>query len=334
MGEVAKILKDHTRYFVVVSIEEALMLRARGIKNAILVLGNYDGSDKRAFCEAVSKNIELAVYSAEVLKHITAATQKAAKQALVHIKIDTGMSRFGVPLKEAIKFIYYAAKLKEIQIRGIYSHFAASDENEEFTRIQADRFGKNLAALKKKNISIPHQHIRNTAGSFLEDIPGNAARVGIGLYGLYPSLWSKQAIQKRNSTFFLQPALSWKTKIIQIKEVEKGTGVSYGCTYTVKEDSRLALVPVGYWDGYDRGLSNRGVVLVCGKRVPVVGRVCMNQTIVDVSNIPRAYVGQEVVLLGKSGRETITADDIAKLLGTINYEVVTRINPLIPRKVV
>lgn len=261
------------------------------------------------------------MYNKEGLKRIAVAARKAEMRAFVHIKIDTGMSRFGVSLKEAIPFILSAAKLEEIKLRGIYSHFAASDEDAEFTKMQACRFQKVLDALQKKNVSIPLRHINNTAGCFLEGIPGNAARVGIGLYGLYPA-------------FSLQPALAWKAKIIQIKEAQKGDAVSYGCAYTALKRMRLALLAIGYWDGFDRGLSNRGAVLVRGVRCPVVGRVCMNQTIIDVTEIPRVSVGMEVVLLGKSGKEIITADDIAKLLNTINYEVVTRINPLIPRAVV
>jgi alanine racemase len=198
----------------------------------------------------------MAVYSTEVLKRIASAARKAKKQARVHIKIDTGMSRFGIDAKGAMEYIHNAAKHKEIQIRGIYSHFASSDEDSKFTRIQADRFQKIIAALKKKKVSIPYQHIQNTAGCFLEGMPGNAARAGIGLYGLYPSLWSKKIIQKRDPSFSLQPALSWKTKILQIKEVKKGTSVSYGCTHILKKNSRLALIPLGYWDGFDRGRSN------------------------------------------------------------------------------
>jgi alanine racemase len=151
---------------------------------------------------------------------------------------------------------------------------------------------------------------------------------------MYPSLWSKRVVQKRYPAFSLQHALLWKTKILQIKEVKKGISVSYGCTHILKKNSRLALIPLGYGDGFDRGLSNRGEVLVCGNRAPIVGRVCMNQTVIDVSKIPEASVGCEAVILGKSGQELITAEMLAHLLGTINYEITTRINPLIPRIVV
>lgn len=334
MLKVADVLKKHTRYFVVASPEEALQLRAHGIRTNILVLGNIDWSNTELIQEAVKEQIDMSVYNREGVDSLRNVAKKMHHQGYVHIKIDTGMSRYGVQSDVAQRFIDSLASKKEIAIRGIYSHLSSADENTSFTAKQILLFKKNFDGLKKRGIAIVYNHIGNTAGIFRKDTPGNAVRFGIGLYGLYPSKWSKKQVLHQHPKFSLKPVLQWKTKIMQIKRIKEGTPVSYGRTYVASKDMTIGVLPIGYWDGYDRGLSNCGYVLVRGLRCSVLGRVCMNQTVIAVDGIKEPHVGEDVVLLGKQNKAEISADEIAERLGTINYEIVTRINPLLPRLVV
>ncbi|HBH46657.1 MAG: alanine racemase [Candidatus Jacksonbacteria bacterium RIFOXYC2_FULL_44_29] len=334
MAEVASIIQEKVDYLAVASIEEALKLRARLIKKPILVLGNYDRADADQLIKVAAQNIEIAVNEISLLKILNDLGSKYQQIFKIHLKIDTGMSRFGVRMEDAAEFIKSAQKSKFLMVQGLYSHLASGDSDADYTRLQIENFAKLVTWLETEKIKIPYLHLGNTPGALFGGLPGNSLRLGLGLYGFYPSLWSRDLIGKRCSDFSLKPALEWKTKIVQVKDVPANVGVSYNCTFVTPRPMRLAVIPVGYWDGLDRGLSNIGEVLVRGQRLPIVGRVCMNQTVVDASKALDAVVGDEVVLIGRSGGEQITAEEMAAKIDSINYEIVTRINPLIPRVLV
>lgn len=317
-------------YIGVVNLDEALLLRKNGIVTPVLVLSYFDSSQIE---EAIKTEVELVVYNEERVKLISQAAQKLKKTARIHIKIDTGTSRLGVLTKEAAPFINKIKDLRGIELTGIFTHFADSEnDNWTYTNKQLSEFKNLLFELQKANIKIPLAHTACSAAAMSSaETHFDLVRVGISFYGLWPSEENKKAVQKKFPWFELKPALAWKTRIIQIKELAKGTPVGYGCTYKTKQKTTIAILPVGYNEGYDRLLSNKGKVIVKKKKVPVLGRVCMNLTMIDVTDLEEVTVGEEVVLIGKQGNQQITADEIAALIKTINYEVVTRINPQIPK---
>ena len=385
MVEIAKIVAPKIKWLGVVSLGEALELRRQKIKNRIFVLSYINSFPLRArrgaaclrrqggeaekfvnpltltlshqgrgeLIEGIRQNIDLPIYDFNYAELISQTAKKIKRTAKVHIKIDTGASRIGILTNEAINFIKKINKLPNLKIEGIFSHFAASEENPEYSRIQLNKFNKIIdviPALRNATGSasggkagiqkIPYQHLACSAATLVQpNSHFNLVRIGIGLYGLWPSAQTKKIAQKLYPNFNLKPALSWKTKIIQIKTIPQGTKIGYGCTYTCKKKTKLAILPVGYWEGYDRHLSNAGPVLVRGQYCPILGRICMNLTMVDVTGVKNTKVGDEVVLIGRQGRSfnsaqgrgEITAEELAEKIGTINYEVVTRINPLLPR---
>ena len=331
MSGVAEAIKGDVSYMAVSTIEEGLELRGNGIRQKLLIMGNVDYGDESLLKEAVEKELELSVYNLEMLHAIQAAAAGTNRTARIHIKVDTGMSRFGVLESEALKFIEVGRKTPVITIQGVFSHLGKADEESDFTKVQESRFRTLLDRLRERGISIPLHHLYNSAGSMRENLLGNACRIGISLYGLYPSGYCRMQMEARVPEFSLQPILTWKTRIVQVKRVPKGSLVSYGGTYRTKGEETLAILPIGHYDGYDRGFSNKADVLIRGIRCPVVGRVCMNQTVVNVSGVPEARLGDDVVLLGQSGGEHITAEELAEKIDTVVYEIVTRINPLLPR---
>jgi alanine racemase len=326
MVPVAKLLSPKVKWLGVVSLGEALELRKNKIKNRIFVL-SY--AQSRYLSEGIKQEIDLPVYDLAYAKIISKTTQQLKKKARIHIKIDTGASRVGVLAKEALLFIKKVKSLPNLEIVGLYSHFAASEENQIYTKFQLANFNKVLAELEKARINIPYRHFACSAAALVEPKAHfNLIRLGLGLYGLWPSPLAKRIAQRQYPWLNLKPALAWKTKISQVKEIPAGTKVGYGCTYTAKRKIKIAVLPVGYWEGYDRHLSNKGEVLIKNKKCPVVGRICMNLTMVDISKVRGVKAGDEVVLLGKG----ITAEDLAEKIVTINYEVVTRINPILERR--
>lgn len=323
---VARIVEKEIDWFATVSGEEALQLRKAGIKKPILVLSFYSESE---IFDCVKHKISLVVYDLKQAKLISQAAKKLKAIANVHLKIDTGTSRIGIKPKEMANFARQIFKMPNLNIEGVFSHLAASEENLEFTKKQIHLFDNVVEELEWQGID-PIKHLACTAAGIVTPKARlDMVRLGIGLYGLWPS---KEA--QKQAKFALKPALSWQTRIIQVKTVAKGTFVSYGLTFQTKKETTIAVLPIGYFDGFDRGLGNRGVVLIHDKRCKVLGRVCMNLTMVDVTDIKNIKAGDVAVLIGKQGKEEITADEIAKKLGTINYEVVSRINPLINRKLI
>lgn len=315
--------KNGANWLGVDSLEEGLLLRQEKINLPILVLGYIPLSE---IGKAIKENLSFVVYNRQTLK-------KANQKAKVHLKLETGTNRQGIDIKEIVSFAKFCQK-KNIFLEGIYTHFANIEDTLDcsFAMEQLERFNKVLQSIKAANVKIPIKHTACSAAAILfPQTYFNLVRVGISLYGLWPSKETKISAQ---NSLELKPVLSWKTKIVQIKEVGKGESVGYGRTWWAARKTKIAILPVGYWDGYDRKLSNSGRVLIHGQFAQVVGRICMNITMVDVTDIPKVKLEDEVVLLGEQGKNEITAEELAEKIGTINYEVVTRINPLLPRKVV
>lgn len=330
MAEVAKAVEKKVDWFGVVNVDEALALRKNEIKKPILVLSYYD---KKKIKEAIRKNISLVVYDLAQAKEISWVAKKIRKQAKIHLKVDTGASRLGVLSNKFVQFARAIRKIPNLSIEGIFSHFAASEENQKYTEKQLEKFNRLQDELEKLGIKIPLKHFACSAATLVKkESHFNLVRLGLSLYGLWPSPETKKMILKKYPWFQLKPALAWKTKVIQVKELPKNTYVGYGCTYRTKKKTKIAILPVGYFEGYDRHLGNQGEVIIRGKKCGVIGRICMNLTIVDVTGVKQVKAGDEAVLLGRVGRLEVTADDLARKVGTINYEIVTRIDPNLERR--
>lgn len=312
----------------VVSVREALSLRAHGITKPLLVISILDNSLE----EAVAHDIDVVAYDLEIITQLNIIGQKLNKKANIHLKFDSGLSRLGLHSNHLLTLIKQIHTLPFITIRGIFTHFAESESDDQtFTNQQINQFTNLLAQLDALSIHIPLRHSACTAA-----ITANTAshctmvRLGIGLYGLWPSEENKQTTKRLYPDFDLQPVLTWKTKIIQIKEVAAGSYIGYDRSHQVDRPTRLAILPVGYWDGLDRGLSNKGHVLINNQLAPILGKIAMNLCIVDITGLD-VIIEHDVTLLGN--HPGITADNIAHHCGTINYEIVTRINPFLPRRI-
>ncbi|MBU4227726.1 alanine racemase [bacterium] len=309
------VLKNGATRLAVARLEEGIFLRKAGIAVPILVLGLTLEQQVELL---VSYNITPAVCKYETMEKLSKFAVKEDKTVKVHIKVDTGMGRIGIFPNHVLNFIKKVKALKNIEIEGIFTHFSVADEKDKtYTEVQFKKFIEVLTILEKEGIRIPVKHVGNSAT--LLDLPHmwlDLVRPGISVYGLYPS----REVQK---TVKLIPAHTFKTRIVFLKELLAGEYISYGRTYTTQQKRTVvASLPVGYADGYNRLLSNQGEVLVRGKRFPIIGRVCMDQTMVDVTNLPQVEIGDEVVLWGRQGQEEITVEEIADKIKTINYEVV------------
>jgi alanine racemase len=279
----------------------------------------------------VEQDVALVAYDHASLNAISAAAKHCNKPAHVHVEIDTGLSRLGMLFTEAHSLLEAAVNNPLIILDGLFMHFADSESaDQSFCKLQLERYDQLVQMLHKKNIVVPYRHTSCTAAlTAITYEHTTMARPGIGVYGLWPSDPNRAMTIHRFPEFALTPVLTWKTRIVQIKTVPAGSVIGYDRTYKTARETRLALLPVGYWDGYDRALSNTGVVIINGKYGFVRGRVSMNLTIVDVTDIHDITMGNEVILIGNM--PLISADDMAARIGTINYEVVTRINPQLPR---
>ena len=309
------VLNNGATRLAVARLEEGIFLRKAGITVPILILGL---TLKQQAELLVSYNITPTVCEYEMIEKLSESAFKEGKIVKVHLKVDTGMGRIGIFPNHVLNFIKKLKVLKNVQIEGIFTHFSVADENDKtYTEKQFRKFIEVLTVLEKEGIRIPAKHVGNSAT--LLDLPHmwlDLVRPGISVYGLYPS----REVQK---TVKLIPAHSFKTRIVFLKELSTGESIGYGRTYTTKKKRTVvASLPVGYADGYNRLLSNQGEVLVRGRRFPVIGRVCMDQTMIDVSNLPQVEIGGEVVLWGRQGQEEITVEEIADKIGTINYEIV------------
>ena len=320
----ANLLKDEADYFAVATVDEAVELRIKGITNPILVLGHTFSEEQE---DAVKNDIILTVTSYEDAVSISDIAKALGKEAKVHIAVDTGMRRIGFKSEEeSVAIIEKIASLKNIKIDGVFTHFATADEaDKSFTKVQAKRFFDFVKELDAGYI----RHCGNSAAIMQhKETSFDMMRPGIILYGLYPS----DEVDK--SVLELKPVMELVSHVSYVKDIEKGDAVSYGRTFVADKKMRIATIPVGYADGYPRLLSNKGRVIINGKYAPIVGRICMDQFMVDVTDIENVQVGTKATLMGSDGETSVTADEIAFLTGTINYEVVCGVSKRVPREVV
>lgn len=313
-------------YLCVVSLREALLLRSIGIKKPLLVISIIDDSLE----DAINNNIDLVVYDLNLINELQNIGKRLNKKACIHIKVDTGLSRLGLACDKALQVIKQAAKLSHISLVGVFTHFAESESPDQtFTNHQLSLLNGLVQDLQSAGITLPRHHAACTAAITANNNSYcSFVRLGIGTYGLWPSRENKKITQENHPGFSLKPIMTWKTRIIQIKDVTAGSYIGYDRTHQVQNASRLAILPIGYWDGYERHLSNKGIVIINNQRAPILGRIAMNLTIVDITNL-NVGMNDEVILLGNY--PGITAEDLANQCNTINYEIVTRINPLLPR---
>lgn len=310
--------------FAVATAEEAMELRDAGISKMILILGFVFEKD---FSRLIYNEIRFCVFRYDLAKKLSDMAVAMGKKAYVHIKIDTGMGRIGfVPGEEAVAEIEQIAGLDGICAEGIFTHFARADETDkQYTQMQFSRFMHMISDLEKRGITFAIRHCANSAAVLeMPECALDMVRAGITLYGLCPS-------DEVGKQYHLRPALSLYSHIVHLKEINQGDCISYGGTYQAKETRRVATIPVGYGDGYPRAMSGKGYVLIHGKKAPILGRVCMDQMMVDVTDIPKAQLMDLVVLIGKDGSEQITMEDIGDVSGRFNYELACDLGNRIPR---
>lgn len=311
--------------FAVAIIEEGITLRNNGIRQPILILGY---TSEYQYSSLIQYEIEPTVFCYEMAESLSKIAQALGKDAKVHIKVDTGMNRIGFqPTEESAEIIEKIAYLPNIKIQGIFTHFACADEADKTSAVkQKNKFDGFVKKLSDRGIEIPVKHVSNSAAIIdLRTYQLDMVRSGIITYGLYPS---KEVSRK---VLDLKPAMTLKTHIVHVKEVEAGEGISYNHTYVTDKKTKIATIPVGYADGYPRLLSSRGRVLIRGQYAPIIGRICMDQFMVDVTEIEGVSVMDEVTLVGKDGNCEITVEEVAELAGTINYEFICGIGKRVPR---
>jgi alanine racemase len=326
--------ENEADWFGVATLDEAEVLRQAGIKKTILILGYVN---MKHLAEVVKQGYHLTVFNFETLQRLSAITKRSGKKAHIHLKLETGTHRHGIMEKDILTFGDYLNEHPELSVAGASMHFANIEDTTDHTYAmkQLERFEHLVGRLEADGIHPKLRHTACTAATILfTKTYFDMVRLGIGAYGCWPSRETFVSAKERKARMTLRPALTWKTVIGQIKEVPTGSAIGYGGTYKTTRPTRIAILPMGYYEGYNRGLSNGAYVIIRGKRAPVRGRVCMNVMMVDVTDIPEARLEDEVVLLGSQGEETIPAEQMASWAGTINYEVLSRINPELPRIVV
>ena len=309
----------------VATVEEGEELRNAGITKPILILGYTYQEDYQKIAKL---DFRPAVFKLSMAKELSKAALEAGKTLKIHIKIDTGMTRIGYrDVKKDVPEILAISKLPGLEIEGIFTHFARADEADKTPAlVQYEKFQEFIRALEQEGLHIPMKHCSNSAGIIrMQEANLDAVRAGIILYGLYPSK------EVEREPVPLKPLMSLRSHIAYIKTVEPGAEISYGGIFTTVRETRVATIPVGYADGYPRGLSNKGSVLIRGKRAPILGRVCMDQFMVDVTDIPESEELDQVTLLGKDGEDCITMEELGELSGRFNYEFACCISKRVPR---
>lgn len=313
------------------ALYEARALRRSGIDAPLYILG-YVPPD--GLYEALELDCRLVVFCKEQIRSIARAAKAAGRTARVHLKVETGSNRMGVRPEVIVDFARFIQKQRLLEIEGLATHFANIEDTTDhgFAELQLRRFKEASDLLQSAGISVAIRHCANSAATILfPRTHFEMVRPGIAAYGMWPSNETFVSfVKERKNVFFLEPAFTWKTRIAQVKTVPAGQYVGYGCTYKTSHTTRLAILPVGYYDGYDRGIT-AGYVLIRGKRAAIRGRICMDVLMVEVTDIPGVATGDEAVLMGRSGEERITAELFAQWAATINYEVTTRVNDRIPR---
>ncbi|MCI9526185.1 MAG: alanine racemase [Lachnospiraceae bacterium] len=311
--------------YATATVEEAQILRENGLKKPILVLG---ASFPESYGLLAEEGIRATVFSLRQAQALEQYAKEAERKIIVHVKIDTGLSRLGFQVtEEAADEIAQISAMPHIVIEGMFTHFAKADARDKtMANAQVHNFSQMREMLNERGVEIPILHCSNSAA--IIDMPAanmSVVRAGISLYGMWPS----DEVQKGNLD--LQPVLSLKSQVVFVKELEAGRTISYGATYETAGRERIATIPIGYGDGYPRSLSNKGYVLIHGKRAPICGRICMDQFMVNVSHIPEAKEGDAVVLIGRDGQEVISMEEIGELSGRFNYEFACDLSKRIPR---
>lgn len=321
---VARLLQEKCAFFGVSSMLEALELRQAGLTTPILILGHTPVS---AFPTAIREDIRPAIYRYEDALALSEAAVQAKKPARFHFVVDTGMSRIGFQVtQEDADLCAKIAALPGLQPEGLFSHFATADcEDLSRARCQAERFDAFYSMLTERGVKIPIRHLNNSAGLMNFDTHYEMVRAGIITYGMYPSAEVSPKLLE------LHPALQWFSRVSHVKTLPPGREISYGGTYVTTKNTVVATIPVGYADGYRRNLSGRFHVLIGGRKAPILGRICMDQMMVDVTDIPNVRPGDQVTLVGTDGAETITIEEIAALADSFNYEFVCGISRRVPR---
>jgi alanine racemase len=320
-----EVMENGAAYLAVAFLDEALELRRAGISAPILVLGY---TSEQGLPLAIEYNITLNVYQTNILRAL-AALSSAEHPVNIHVKLDTGMGRLGLHNElEAIAFIEEALALPHVNVEGIFTHYACADEADKtYTIKQHERFDRVVQYFAEKQVNFKYIHAGNSATAIdIPELTYNMVRLGISMYGLYPS----EEVHKERID--LQPVMSLKTGVVMLKELPKGSGISYGSIYyTELESERIATLPVGYADGFSRMLTGKAQALIHGQKVPIVGTICMDQCMISVSDVDAVQLEDEVVLLGRQGNSSITAEELAFQLGTINYEITCMISHRVPR---
>lgn len=317
-------------------VDEGLALRDLGLMAPVLVMGAVPLG---RLDDAVDAGLRIVVSTQEQAAALAEAGRRRGRRVAVHLKLETGLNRQGVQVEALVDLARLVAAASWLELEGLYTHFANIEDTTDhtFAALQLSRFCEGLSLLDAAGLRPSVAHCACTAAALVvPDTSFDLARVGIGMYGLWPSKETQLSVymQERDTAVDLRPVMTWKTRVVQVKEIRRGAPIGYGCTERATHDSRIGILPVGYYDGYDRGLSNQGQVLVRGERAFVRGRVCMNMTMVDLTHLDGVAAGEEVVLLGGEGPDRISAEFVASQLGTINYEVVTRVGAHVPRLVV
>lgn len=324
--QIMKYLKDSVDAYGVAVIDEAVSLRENGCDKLILILGY---TPKNCLKYVVKYDISQAITDYESAKLLSEEAVKQNKKVRIHIKLDTGMGRIGfLPGDEAVEIIKKISKLPNIIMEGCFTHFSKADEKDlSYTKKQFETYKEMISKLEDAGIIFEIKHVCNTAAVIqFPEANLDMVRLGIGCYGLYPSTDIDDSMIK------LKPAMGWKSIISHVKKVKEGTKISYGATYVTDEEKIIATVPVGYADGYPRALSNNGRVLINGKSAPIVGRVCMDQFMVDVTDIPNVNVEDEVTLVGCDGEEMISVEEISVYGNSFNYEMICDVGKRVPRE--
>lgn len=325
--QIAQMLEniDYIWGYAVATLDEAVVLKSEGMKKPVLVLGCVFPDQ---YMEMLKYDIRMNVYTEEMAEAISQIAAREGMTAYMHIKLDTGMTRLGFDTsEESVAAIHRISMMKNVCMEGIFTHFAKADEcDKAFTHKQIKDFIWMTNQLKQKGVEFEFEHCANSAA--IIDVPEahfGLVRAGISTFGLYPS----EDVNKENVR--LKPAMALKSHVAFVKEIAIGTPISYGGSYVSERPMKIATIPVGYADGYPRNLSNVGYVLIRGKRAPIVGRVCMDQFMVDVTDIDGVSFGDNVTLIGKDGNEIITVEDLSALSGRFNYEFICDLGKRIPR---
>ncbi len=328
------LLEDGVAIFCVDSVEEAKVVRQLSNEATIIIIG-YTLHDRLK--DVIDLRAHQTVYDADTIRLLNEAAGKQTRVAKIHLKVETGTLRQGIWKQEVPGMLEIIRSCKNIELVGVSSHFADVEEAETsaYTDFQLDIFWEVCAMIQAGGFAPTYYHTASSAATILyPHSHGTMVRSGISIYGFWSSRQTRHSARLMGRRIELEPVLSWKTRIAQIKDAPMGTPIGYDCTEILRRHTKIALLPVGYYDGYDRRLSSVGEVIIRGQLCRVLGRVCMNMCMVDVTEVPRAALEDEVILIGRGGKNRMRADDLAQRANSVHYEITTRINPLIPRVIV